>query len=142
LQDAVAASCAIPGIYEPVRVGAMTLVDGGAWSTTNLDLAASAGCKLIVGIAPMAYDTAGPMPAPFAQVVRRVPARMLVGEMAVARRLGAEVLLVRPSASELRLHGANLMRNSGWDRIAVAAYDGTARLLETERFQAALREAA
>ncbi|MDQ3106275.1 MAG: patatin-like phospholipase family protein, partial [Actinomycetota bacterium] len=29
LQQAVAASCAIPGLYPPVRVGSRTLVDGG-----------------------------------------------------------------------------------------------------------------
>ena len=45
-------------IYEPVKVGRMTLVDGGARSTTDLDLAAKAGCDLGIGVAPMAYDAA------------------------------------------------------------------------------------
>lgn len=141
LPQAVAASCAIPGIYDPVRVGNMTLVDGGAWSTSNLDLAARAGCELIVGVAPMAFDTNGPLPAPLLQLVRRVPARMVVSEMAEARRRGAEVLLLRPSARELRLHGSNLMRRSGWDAVARAAYDATARTLETDRFRSVLRAA-
>ena len=138
LAQAVSASCAIPGIYNPVRVGRLTLVDGGAWSTSNLDLAAKAGCKLIVGVVPLAFDTVGPLPAALVQLVRRVPARMVVGEMDQARRLGAEVLLLRPSARELRLHGANLMRRSGWDTIARAAYESTARALDTERFRRVL----
>lgn len=142
LQQAVLASCAIPGVYPPSQIGSLTLVDGGVWSTTNLDLAAKAGCDLIIGVAPMAYDTVGPLPNPVTQLIRRVPARMLVGEMAEARRRGAEVLLIRPSAGELRIHGSNLMRRAGWERVARAAFEGTAKLLETERFQTVLTEAA
>jgi NTE family protein len=142
LQAAVAASCAIPGVYSPVRIGALTLVDGGIHSTTNLDLAARAKCDLIIGIAPMAYDTGGSLPSPFNQFVRRVPARMLIDEMDEARRGGAEVLLIRPSAAELRIHGSNLMRRGGWDLVAKAAYESAARQLETDRFRGALRERA
>lgn len=142
LQNAVLASCAIPGVYRPVRIGRLTLVDGGVHSTTNLDLAARAGCDLVIGVAPMAFDTVGPMPNPLTQLVRRVPARMVVDEMDEARRRGAEVLLIRPSARELRLHGGNLMRRSGWDLVARAAYENTARTLETDRFRAVLADRA
>lgn len=137
LHDAVAASCAIPGLYRPVRIGRATLVDGGVHSTTNLDVAARAGCRLILCIAPMAYD---PTPAPSAvqQLARRLPARVLAREVAAARARGAEVLLVRPTAAEVRLHGLNLMRRTGWDAVARAAYDATARLLETPRFRRGL----
>jgi NTE family protein len=37
--DAVQASCAIPGVFMPVRIGGREYVDGGAWSVTNLDVA-------------------------------------------------------------------------------------------------------
>jgi len=37
--DAVQASCAIPGVFKPVRIGGREYVDGGAWSVTNLDAA-------------------------------------------------------------------------------------------------------
>ena len=43
LADAVAASCAIPGVYAPVRLGRRVLVDGGVRSTTNLDVAVEHG---------------------------------------------------------------------------------------------------
>lgn len=137
LPRAIAASCAIPGVYPPVRVGSLTLVDGGAHSTTNLDLAAKAGHRLIIGVAPMAFDTER-SPSTAAQLVRRVPARQLSNEAALARAGGADVLLIRPTASEVRLHGANMMRRSGWDLVARAAYESTSRLLETDRFQTAL----
>ena len=36
--DAVAASCAIPGFYRPVKIGRRRYVDGGVCSVSNLDL--------------------------------------------------------------------------------------------------------
>jgi NTE family protein len=137
LPRAVQASCAIPGIFPPVRVGDHVLVDGGAHSTTNLDLAAKAGCDLIIGVAPMAYDPAG-SPGPVIQLARRVPARALAQEAGLARRQGAQVLLLRPTAAEVRAHGINLMRGAGLDRTARDAYESTARSLATERFRRAL----
>jgi len=142
LQAAVAASCAIPGLYAPVRIGRMTLVDGGVHSTTNLDVAATAGCDLVICSAPMAFDTGGSMPSPLAQLVRRIPARMVIDEMDLARRRGSEVLLIRPSAAELRIHGVNMMRSSGWDVVARAAYDSACRQLASDRFRQVLGERA
>src|SRR3712207_9341276 len=39
--DAVQASCSIPWVFRPVRIGDREYVDGGAWSLTNLDLTAA-----------------------------------------------------------------------------------------------------
>jgi len=139
LQQGVAASCAIPGFYQPVKVGRRTLVDGGAHSTTNLDLAARDNYDLIIGVAPMAFD---PMsaPHPVDQLVRRVASRQLAGEVAVARQRGAQVLLLRPTASELRIHGLNMMRAGGWDHVSKAAYEEGARTMEMPRFRRLLGE--
>jgi NTE family protein len=137
LRRAVMASCAIPGVYKPVRLGTMTLVDGGAHSTTNLDLASRARCRLILAIAPMAYDPAAP-PDRLRRLTRRVPTRALASEARAARRNGADVLLFRPTGSELALHGSNLMRTDDSSRIARAAYEVTARLLSTPRYRATL----
>lgn len=134
---AVLASCAIPGIYQPVQVGRATLVDGGAFSTTNLDLAVRFGADVIIGVAPLAFETGTP-PGPLGQLARRIPARALAGEVAHARRRGAEVLMIRPSASELRVHGMNLMRPTGLEHVAQSAYEGTAALLATDRFRSTL----
>ena len=56
--------------------------------------------------------------------------------MAAARKRGAEVLLFRPSAAELRLHGMNMMRPTGLQNVAQAAYDATAEALRGDRFRA------
>jgi NTE family protein len=133
LPRAVLASSAIPGVYPPVQVGRRSLVDGGAHSTSNLDLAVAAGCDRIIGVVPMAFDTVVP-PGYVGQLVRRIPARMLSAEVALAHRRGIEVLLLRPSAGEVRSHGFNLMRPTGLERIAEAAYASTAEALKTQRF--------
>src|ERR687889_352761 len=36
--QAVLASCAIPGVFRPLKAGGRTYVDGGAWSPTNMDV--------------------------------------------------------------------------------------------------------
>lgn len=50
LVDAVAASCAVPGVWPPVTIGARRYVDGGVRSMTNAYLAA--GCDRILIISP------------------------------------------------------------------------------------------
>ena len=135
--QAVLASCAIPGFYQPVKVGKYTLVDGGVHSSTNLDLAAKFACDLIIGVAPMAYEPVD-APDPIRQLVRLIPTRALSRETAYARRKGAEVLLIRPTAAELAIHGANLMRPTAGAEIARSSYDAAARLLDTDRFREAL----
>jgi len=52
LIDAVAASCAVPGIWPPVTIGGRRYIDGGVRSTVNADLAAGYGRVLI--LVPMA----------------------------------------------------------------------------------------
>lgn len=51
LVDAVAASCAVPGVWPPVSIGDSRYIDGGVRSGTNLDLAA--GCDVVVVIVPI-----------------------------------------------------------------------------------------
>jgi NTE family protein len=48
LVDAVAASCAVPGVWPPVAIGDRRYMDGGTRSMTNADLAAGAARVLIV----------------------------------------------------------------------------------------------
>jgi len=49
--DAVAASCAVPGVWPPVTIDGARYVDGGIWSLTNSDLAT--GCDRVVVLAPL-----------------------------------------------------------------------------------------
>jgi NTE family protein len=51
LVDAVAASCAVPGVWPPVTIGGRRYIDGGVFSISNADLAAGYGTVLV--LAPM-----------------------------------------------------------------------------------------
>ena len=48
LVDAVAASCAVPGVWPPATIGGRRYVDGGVRSSTNVDLAAGADRTLVI----------------------------------------------------------------------------------------------
>ncbi len=137
LATAVRASCAVPGLYPPVRVGRQVLVDGAMHSSTNLDLVVAGGCGLVIAVAPMAFDQARP-PGHLVRMLRRVPTGMLSHEAAAARSRGATVLLLRPTTAELRAHGVNPMRVAALEEVATAAYQSTARALATEQWRSGL----
>ncbi|MGH9069139.1 MAG: patatin-like phospholipase family protein [Acidimicrobiales bacterium] len=138
LPQGVLASCAIPGLYSPVRVGKSVLVDGGALSCSNLDLAVQAGCRLVIAIAPLAYDPDWP-PGATQRLVRAIPARSLARESAAARRAGVEVLIIRPSRPEVGAHGLNMLRRDGLDRVARDAYRAAATTLRSGSSERALK---
>jgi NTE family protein len=92
LVHAVAASCAVPGVWPPVTIDGRRYMDGGVRSGTNADLAA--GYDRIVVLAPLPRGL-GPMPGAAAQV------RELRRESTVA--------LVTPDADALRAFGRNVL---------------------------------
>jgi NTE family protein len=133
--DAVLASTAIPGVFPPVEIAGRQYVDGGVASATSLDLAVDEGCDTILCIAPLGYRTDeavlardprmwGPM------LVRGLFARALKREVAAARALGVEVLVIRPWLTELKQHGTNSMRHHDRTAVVEAARAGTIRLME------------
>jgi NTE family protein len=57
LTDAVAASCAVPGVWPPVPIGGKTYVDGGVWRTAeNAHLADGYEAVLILSPMGLAMD--------------------------------------------------------------------------------------
>jgi NTE family protein len=58
LVDAVAASCAVPGVWPPVTIGDRRYMDGGVGSTVNLALAAD--CGVVVALLPQGLSTPSP----------------------------------------------------------------------------------
>jgi hypothetical protein len=101
-------------------------------STTNLDLAAKAGCRFIIGSVPMGFDPAE-RHHPLRLVGRGFPNRSVESEIVAARGKGAQILLFRPTAAELPIHGPNGMRSSGLDRVAEAACEAAIERLATDR---------
>jgi NTE family protein len=129
LSQAVLASCAVPGLYVPIRLGRRVFVDGGVHSSTNLDVALRHDSQPVVCIAPMDYtadDADGAVVTSadaLARLARRLPHRQLLGELAKAARQGTRVVLIRPTPTEVRRHGINLMRASGGELVAEEAYE-------------------
>ncbi|MFZ0173066.1 MAG: patatin-like phospholipase family protein [Acidimicrobiales bacterium] len=124
LSTAVRASCAIPGVYAPVRAADGVLVDGGAWSLTNLDLVTLAGCDTVICVAPMSYDQKRP-PDPRDRVIREVATRALVRATGRLQRQGIRVVTLSPGPKEVVVQGVNLMRSTDLERVAEVAYAET-----------------
>ncbi len=139
LHTAVKASCAIPGFFQPMRVGRRTLVDGGIHSTTNLDLATKIDPSVIVGVVPMAFDPISP-PRGIDRAVRGFAQSRVAREVAQARSAGARGLLLRPSAEDLGAMGGNMMRSGDNEIVTRVAYDSAARQLSTDRSRDVLAE--
>jgi len=71
LIDAVAASCAVPGAWPPVTVGARRYMDGGVNSTVNMS--AAADCAAVVVLVPSAPDAPSPFGAGAAEEIAAFP---------------------------------------------------------------------
>jgi NTE family protein len=85
LATAIAASCAIPGYFVPVRIDGETYVDGGVHSPTNLDLVADRGLDAVVVLSPMSIGP-GVRRRAVDVPVRRYLRAMLAGEVRRVRR--------------------------------------------------------
>jgi NTE family protein len=112
LADAVAASCAIPGWYEPLTLDGRRYVDGGTVSTASLDLLAGAGLDEVYVLAPMisfAYDRPRSPAARAERTWRRLVTRRVMAEASMVRDQGTEVTLLGPGPEDLAAIGANLM---------------------------------
>jgi NTE family protein len=66
ISQAIAASSALPLVYQPVRIGEQDCVDGGLQGNASLDLAIERGAKLIICINPLVpYDNRDRESIPF-----------------------------------------------------------------------------
>ena len=129
LSLAVAASCAIPGYFQPVLIDDVAYVDGGAHSPTNADLLAGLGLDAVVVSSPMSVSRRA--------LGRRLdlPARLLfratlAREVAAVRRRGTPVLTLQPTADDLAAMGLNAMDSRPWADIVRRAQASTQRRLE------------
>lgn len=112
LADAVAASCAIPGFYRPVEIAGRRYVDGGLWSTSNLDIPRRAGLDLAICLNPTSslHPTHAWNPAErIAEALRNQSGRRLGWEAKRLREQGTKVVLIQPTAADLAAMGPNLM---------------------------------
>jgi NTE family protein len=134
--DAVAASCAIPGFYHPVKIGRRRYIDGGVCSMSNLDLLRDEELDLVVCLNPLsslAEVRARTAADHIAAVMRRQAGRRLGAEAKKLRRQGTEVLILQPTADDLAVMGANFMARDRREEVIERAVRTTARQLRRRR---------
>lgn len=90
---AVAASCAVPGVWPPVSAGGRRWIDGGVRSAANADLAAE--CERVVVLAPITRGFG--------------PVGSVAGQVLALRKAGVEVVVVSPDAGALAAIGKNVL---------------------------------
>ena len=130
LVDALAASCAVPGYFAPVRIHGHEYLDGGAHSSTNADVLAPEGLDLVVVIAPLA--AAGTTPRSGDGVVHRIAARRLRQEIAALERTGTHVLVFEPGPDTVDTIGHDLMRSDVHDVVQASFLEAGARIAAAE----------
>jgi NTE family protein len=129
---AVAASCAVPALMRPVRVGPHAYVDGGAHSPTNADLMAGLGFDLVVVVSAMSATWKAGWRAlrPSPTVGNRILAGMtLEREVRAVRARGTPVLVVQPTDSDLEVMGTRWMDATKRTPVAEQARASTLRRL-------------
>ncbi len=125
---AVAASCAIPGYFTPVRIDGLAYVDGGGHSPTNADVVLRDRPDLVVICSPMSFAPGRGARPPDA-VVRLAVRRYLAREVRRLRKAGSTVVVFQPSARDLAAMGLNPMRLlRGQEVVDAAAATVRARL--------------
>jgi NTE family protein len=134
--DAVAASCAIPAFYHPVRIAGRRYVDGGVCSLSNLDLLRDEQLDLVICLNPMsslAQVTPRNAADRVASAMRAQAGRRLGAEAKKLRERGTEVLILQPTADDLPLMGTNLMAKHRRQEIIERAVRTTGRQLRRVR---------
>jgi NTE family protein len=112
LSEAVMASCAIPGWFSPIKIGARTYIDGGAVSATSVDVLSHEGFDEVYVIAPMSLtqsDHPKSLTAKLERQWRGVVSRTAANEIADVVAGGSRVFLASPTATDLTVMGTNLM---------------------------------
>lgn len=104
---AVEASCAIPGVFRPVRANGRTYVDGGMWSPTNMDAAEVRKGDRVLCLNPTGSlrPTIGALMGAFGPLSRGAAG----AEALVLRNRGATVTTINPDHATAAAMGTNLM---------------------------------
>lgn len=152
ISRAVAASCALPGFFRPVRIDGVDYIDGGVVKTAHISLALKERCGLVLcvnpivparyslsrGLLPIRRDQGalashGLLPI-LDQVFRLTLHSRLQYGLARYRREHpeADIVVFEPKPEELPRLMRSIMRTSGRIRIAEYAYRSTLRKLDAE----------
>ncbi len=135
VSEAVQASCAIPGVFRPIRSGGRTYVDGGAWSPTNMDTAEVHRGERVLCLNPTGSmrPSMGALAGAFGPVSRGLAA----AEALALRHRGAIVTTVNPDEASTAAMGPNLMNPKRREAVIEAGLAQGRRLATGDFRQAA-----
>ena len=157
IADAVAASCAIPGFYRPVKIGGRRYVDGGVCSVSNMDLVAGRGLDLVICLNPLTSSSEGQGSSRggitgvatgavndvfdlIPSITRRASRRRLEREERKVRRFGAEVVVIEPTAEDHAVMGHNWMSAERRQDVIDTAEETVAKQLKDPAIRKLLRD--
>jgi NTE family protein len=107
LADAVAASCAVPGVYCPVEIDGREFADGALRSSSNLDVVSGLDLDVVICLSPASAHTADEP-----RRLRRPASRRVAREAAIVAGAGIDVTLIEPTRRDVQAIGWNqLARN-------------------------------
>jgi NTE family protein len=139
IAKAVAASCAIPGFYRPVRIGGRRYVDGGVCSVSNLDLIAGRGLDLVICLNPLtSSDRDDGLLDLLPLFTNGSGRRRLSHEERKIRRFGSEVLVIEPTVHDRAVMGRNWMDGERRQHVIETARRTVARQLREPAVRAVL----
>lgn len=99
LADAIRASCAFPGLFEPVQIGTRYLVDGGLVAPVPTRAARELGAEIVVGVSVGMQDGERGAPTNIFQVVSRAVSAAQKNQLEAWERHAN--LVLRPSVQGL-----------------------------------------
>jgi len=138
---AVAASCAIPAFFRPVRIAGRSYIDGGIHSHSNLDLIADEELDLVICLSPMssrASTSASTILERVAAARRRRAAAALSSEAQTLSASGTELVVLEPELDDLKAMGANPMARDRAERVIATARETVSRALRRMSLDSAL----
>ena len=124
--DAVLASCAIPGVFSPVRIAGRDYVDGGAWSPTNMDAVPVERGQRVLCLNPT--GSLRPARGALAGALGPISRGAAAGEALALRHRGARVSVVNPDQASARAMGIDLMSRSRRSAVIAAGHAQGLRL--------------
>lgn len=152
ISRAVAASCALPGFFRPVRIDGVDYIDGGVRKTAHISLALKERCGIVLcvnPIVPARFDLSSGL-LPLGRDQGALASRGLLSILDQVFRLSlhsrlqyglsryrrehpeTDIVLFEPKPEELPRLMRNIMRTSGRIRIAEFAYRSTLQRLDAE----------
>jgi NTE family protein len=127
---AVAASCAIPAYFSPVRLEGQTYVDGGVHSPTNADVVLRDRPDLVLVLSPMSVARGAGLRVDVG--IRLAMRRLLSVEVRRLRRAGSQVLVIQPCSEDLAVMGFNPMHGARIDEVVRSVGDSVRRRVEQQ----------